>query len=241
VTIATPAVSERDLARVNDALRGLAAERDRLAARLEQLERTVGDITASIKDRGEVVPQTAPAARTPDVPIQSNEPARPPERTTSAQPPPPPATTPTGSLNPGVKASPPLSDPMDIFRPYIGMPAATPQPAQAPMQIHATPRSVEAAQPTATRTEFAVDLGGERTIEGLRALWTSLRGNHGNALDGLRPLVSIREGAKGAMELRLIAGPLANAGAAARTCAALQAKGVNCQTTVFDGQRLALR
>jgi hypothetical protein len=43
------------------------------------------------------------------------------------------------------------------------------------------------------------------------------------------------------VDLRLIAGPLANAGDAARACASLQAKGVNCQTAVFDGQRLALR
>jgi hypothetical protein len=58
----------------------------------------------------------------------------------------------------------------------------------------------------------------------------------------LRPVVAVREsGRAGVPELRLIAGPLANAGAAARTCASLQAKGVTCQTTVFDGQRLALR
>jgi hypothetical protein len=109
------------------------------------------------------------------------------------------------------------------------------------MQI--LPKQIDAAaNNAATRTEFAVDLGSEATIEGLRALWSNLRGTHAATLGALRPLVSMREGARpGVMELRLIAGPLANAGAAARTCAALQAKGVNCQTAVFDGQRLALR
>ncbi|MEX0591365.1 MAG: hypothetical protein WD207_09775, partial [Xanthobacteraceae bacterium] len=55
-----PAVTGHDLARVNDALRDLAAERDRLVTRLEQIERSVGDITASIKDRPEPAPAYAP-------------------------------------------------------------------------------------------------------------------------------------------------------------------------------------
>ena len=121
------------------------------------------------------------------------------------------------------------------------------------MQIHAVPFAQDAAprtteaiprtgDSTAIRTEFAVDLGGDTTMDGLRALWANLRGNHGAALGNLRPLVSLREGTKpGSIELRLVAGPLANAGSAARTCASLQSKGVSCQTTVFDGQRLALR
>ena len=45
----------------------------------------------------------------------------------------------------------------------------------------------------------------------------------------------------GSIELRLIAGPLANASIAARLCAALAAAGQTCQPTVFDGQRLALQ
>jgi len=55
-------------------------------------------------------------------------------------------------------------------------------------------------------------------------------------------VIAIREGAKpGSMELRLVAGPLANASIAARLCAALAAAGQSCQPTVFDGQRLALQ
>jgi hypothetical protein len=43
------------------------------------------------------------------------------------------------------------------------------------------------------------------------------------------------------MELRLVVGPLVNAGAAARLCGTLAASGLACQPTIFDGQRLALR
>ena len=240
-----PAVTERDIARVNDALRDLAAERDRLVLRIEQLERTIGDITASIKERDAAPVRTLekPAEAAPVV-SETATPARTVERVST-----PPAPATTGSVNPTVRTvNAPLSDPMGVFRPYVVMqppaPVPTPAPPQAPMQIHNPPKAADApaAASGATRTEFAVDLGGETTIEALRALWSNLRGTHGQMLDGLRPLVSIREGTKpGTTELRLIAGPLANAGAAARTCAALQARGANCQTAVFEGQRLALR
>jgi hypothetical protein len=243
-----PAVSERDFARVNDALRDLAAERDRLVARVEQLERTVGDITASIKDRADVTPP--PHAKTaPEPPAQVVETPPPPKPSERATPASPSSPGTTGSINPNARTSP-LSDPIGVFRPYVVMQqsgAQTPTPQasapspQAPMQI--LPKQIDAASnPPATRTEFAVDLGSEATIEGLRTLWSNLRGTHAAALGALRPLVSLREGARpGVVEFRLIAGPLANAGAAAKTCATLQAKGVNCQTAVFDGQRLALR
>jgi hypothetical protein len=99
-----------------------------------------------------------------------------------------------------------------------------------------------AAESVATKTEFAIDVGGDSSFDGLRALWTSLKGNHATLLEGLRPVVAIREGAKpGSLELRLVVGPLTNAGAAARLCATLGASGLSCQPTVFDGQRLALR
>jgi hypothetical protein len=42
------------------------------------------------------------------------------------------------------------------------------------------------------------------------------------------------------MQLRLAAGPLQNAAEAARICAALAESKRACDTTVFDGQRLAM-
>jgi hypothetical protein len=43
------------------------------------------------------------------------------------------------------------------------------------------------------------------------------------------------------MQLRLGAGPLINAAAAAKLCAGLAESDRHCETTVFDGQRLSLR
>ena len=102
-----------------------------------------------------------------------------------------------------------------------------------------TPAAVESV---ATKTEFGVDLGGNTSIEGMRALWTNLKASQPGLLEGLRPVISLREGQKGgSLELRLVAGPLVNASIAARLCAAFATAGQACQPAVFDGQRLALQ
>ena len=93
----------------------------------------------------------------------------------------------------------------------------------------------------ATATDFGVDIGGGPTIEALRDLWASAKGTHGSVLDGLRPVISVRDGKPGTSELRLVVGPLSNAAAAAKICASLAASGWTCRPAVFDGQRLALR
>lgn len=207
--VMAPPQSDREINRLNDAVRVLASERDRLATRLEQLERSVGDITASI-------PQKKPA---------------PPEAVD--EPPAPPTAPPVQVINPPNPEPRPQSQ-APVPQTNTNVVASTPQVPNAEAE---TPD-----QTNTTRTEFGVDLGGEKTVDGLRARWATLRGNHGATLDGMRPLISIKEGQKtGTVELRLVAGPVANAAAAARICARLQTKAVPCIPTVFDGQRLSLR
>jgi hypothetical protein len=90
------------------------------------------------------------------------------------------------------------------------------------------------------RTQFGVDLGAANTVPGLRALWRGLLKSRSNApLAALRPIIVIKEGGSG-MQLRLVAGPLNDAGAAARICAVLTENKRSCETTIFDGQRLSL-
>jgi hypothetical protein len=90
------------------------------------------------------------------------------------------------------------------------------------------------------RTEFGVDVGGANSLGGLRALWRGLKSN--TALAALRPIIVVKESTTGlGMQLRLVAGPLADAAAAAKICAALLESQRPCETTVFDGQRLAMR
>ena len=188
------APSGPDTDKIANLVRELSADRDQLLARLDMIERNVGDITSSI-------------SRTP-VPAVTSTPALP---------------TPAIAPEPPPEVSAPANIPASL-------PALqTAQPAQA------------AEEPAATRPEFGIDLGRATTIEGLRQLWAGAMGRHGGVLEGLRPIVTVREIARpsSGIELRLVAGPIANAAAAARLCAALA--GAPCHPTVFDGQRLALR
>ncbi|HEV7881244.1 hypothetical protein [Bradyrhizobium sp.] len=108
-------------------------------------------------------------------------------------------------------------------------PAPDPASSKAPSEI------------AVRRTEFGVDLGAANSIEGLRALW---RGHlkSSAALTTLRPIIVVKELDSGlGMQLRLVAGPLSDAAAAAKICAALIESKRSCETSVFDGQRLAVQ
>ncbi len=93
------------------------------------------------------------------------------------------------------------------------------------------------------RTEFGVDVGGANSVGGLRALWRGLLKSRSNApLAALQPIIVIKEGNNGlGMQLRLVAGPLTDAAAAAKICATLVENERPCSTAVYDGQHLALK
>jgi hypothetical protein len=101
----------------------------------------------------------------------------------------------------------------------------------------------EAPAVAVQRTEFGIDLGGANSIDGLRALWRGLLKYRSNkALADLRPIIVVKERSSGlGLQLRLVAGPISDAAAAAKICATLTESNRSCETTVFDGQRLALK
>ncbi|WP_051379195.1 hypothetical protein [Bradyrhizobium murdochi] len=116
-----------------------------------------------------------------------------------------------------------------------------------PDVVALAPSDAEADDATAPkislqRTEFGVDLGSANSVNGLRALWRGLLKSRSNApLTALRPIIVVKEGVNGlGMQLRLVAGPLNDAGAAARICAILAENSRPCETAIFDGQRLSL-
>jgi hypothetical protein len=129
-------------------------------------------------------------------------------------------------------------------KPMIGPPAPT-IIASVPPADHA---GADAAKPSSPplivkRTEFGVDVGGANSVGGLRALWRGLLRTRSNgALRALQPIIVIKEGSNGlGMQLRLVAGPLKDAAAAARICATMTANKRPCETAVFDGQRLEVK
>ena len=122
-----------------------------------------------------------------------------------------------------------------------------PDPVPAPIEVAAVPpKPPEAAESEAPaiavqQTRFAIDLGGANSLDGLRALWRGLTKSNPE-IAALRPIIMIKEGNTGlGMQLRLGAGPLINAAAAAKLCAGLAENDRHCETTVFDGQRLSMR
>ncbi|RZN12274.1 hypothetical protein CWO91_05165 [Bradyrhizobium genosp. SA-3] len=121
------------------------------------------------------------------------------------------------------------------------------EPAPAPTEVVAAatkpPEAAETEAPAIAvqQTRFAIDLGGANSIDGLRALWRGVTKSNPE-VGALRPIIMIKEGATGlGMQLRLGAGPLINAAAAAKLCAGLTENDRHCETTVFDGQRLSMR
>jgi hypothetical protein len=114
--------------------------------------------------------------------------------------------------------------------------------AAAPAADNAETEATDAPKLAVQRTEFGVDVGGANSVGGLRALWRGLLKSRSNAaLTTLHPIMVIRERSSGlGMQLRLVAGPIGDAAAAAKICAGLIENDRPCETTVFDGQRLAM-
>jgi hypothetical protein len=120
--------------------------------------------------------------------------------------------------------------------------------APVPEAMASAPAAPDPAASNATseiavqRTEFGVDLGGANSIDGLRALWRGLLKSNATSVASLRPIIVVKERNNGlGMQLRLVAGPLSDAAAAAKICAALIESERPCETAVFDGQRLAIK
>jgi hypothetical protein len=142
----------------------------------------------------------------------------------------------TGSIGKLANAGKPPEPDIAATNPPSAMPVAS-----APATTPATPPAPEPQGPISTKSEFGIDIGGGPTLAALRTAWDRASRNHGVLLDGLRPLIAVRDGRPGQVELRLVVGPIGNAAAAARLCAALAGAGLSCQPTMFEGQRLALR
>jgi hypothetical protein len=126
--------------------------------------------------------------------------------------------------------------------PPAPQPAASPKPELlAAIPAEEKDEAAEESQTNVQRTEFAVDLGTANSVGGLRNLWRTVVASN-PALKALTPIILVRENKNGlGAQLRLAAGPLQDAATAAKICAALSdRKRGGCETTVYDGQRLAM-
>jgi hypothetical protein len=121
--------------------------------------------------------------------------------------------------------------------------AAPDSPSRAAaVMLAAIQPPADATLPAIPGAQFGVDIGSGLTIQALRVRWIAIRSTHPELFAGLQPVISVKEVPHGnRVELRLVAGPIAQPAAATQLCATLSALGQFCQPTFFDGQRLALQ
>lgn len=211
---------KRETMRLEAQLRDLAADREKLNARIATLEASLSDVTGSIKR------EMAVAAAKPATPATPATPAP----AVSA-----PLTAPPARLEPvapqEAKAEPksepkPESAAAPADHPQVAPPLGEAIPLP-PMRIAAV-------------GDLGVDLGGARSLEIMQARWAAVKANFGPLLSGLHPLVA-HDQRPNVIPYRLIVGPLPNAAAAAQVCARFAASKVTCRTTKFAGEPLTLQ
>lgn len=221
--------SESETRRLNDAVRLLAADRDRLLTRVGSIERNLDDMTGSIKRQAKpavsanavssALPQMASVG--PAMAFAARAAAMPPIKPPSAGPFARPVWMPLWTAN------------IPAPWPSLFLAIPTPMPTPAATGDPAPTGSIGADE------EFGVDIGGASGLDGLKLLWNARKNHYPALLEGLRPVISIRESKSGETDLRLIVGPLASSAAAARLCDSFDAADIACETTAFEGQRPA--
>lgn len=250
--------------RLSGELQKHTADRAQLRTRLSLLERNLDDVTGSVKRELEAAraaaaakpkpapaaPLIAPVASAPAVEAPASLPAIPADKDkpkpAAQAPAKPPAETANKPKPAGTPSRPKMAAPaLPVPRPGAVIAARSSggplTVALSPLQ--AAPKDTPPSPPSAIDSDFGIDIGSGTTMSALRAQWETIKRAHPKLLDGLRPIVSIRDVAKRRrVELRLLVGPIANPGAAAKRCAALVSAGLqSCKTAVFEGQRLTIR
>lgn len=213
--IARLAANENDTRRLIEIVRSLAGDRERLMARVNVLERSLEDVTGSIRKQAAATPPVTPQpTATTAQPATTVEP---PPKTAAA----PPQTVPAEPAPASAPAAAPPAPPKQV----ASLPPASSMP------------ELEAIQPRAA----GVDVGGATSFDGLRRLWNTITATHYDLFEGLHPIVAVRENSKSrAADLRLIAGPLTDIETANRICTTLAAAKRYCRLVNFEGQPLAL-
>ena len=210
--------------RLTSAVETLNSDRDRLYSRVSTLEQGLDSVTGSIGRQAaaasrpmqpiaETPKLAASVATAPPADMPKISPAMPLMASKSWMAPPEPSASKLDTSPPEIVASAP---------PLVSVENSFEKPAEKPVAT----------------AEFGIDLVIAPSVDGLRALWRQISTAH-PPLASLQPLIVIREKPGTGMQLRLVAGPLRDAGSAQQICAALPA-GRLCEPAAYDGQKLAM-
>ena len=216
VQVPQPAVPNQELADLKDTLRAMSADREKLNQRIASLERTLDDVTGSIRRIAEKPPEP-----------RKLEPVK------EAAPPPviaPPATV-VAAASPAETPPPPVAVPHE----------AVPLP---PVRIASAPEAQQpdaAPAPSGDlKMDVGIDMGGASTPEALRARWAAVKANYGPMLGPLKAMMAMQERSPGVISYRLVIGPLASPAAANALCQKLIAARALCKATSFNPQAAGL-
>jgi len=249
---ARPTEAEAEAQRLAEMVRTLTADRDELAARVATLERNISDLTGTVARERPANPDARSDQRSDAAPSGAAVPAfaPPPVDTAAAVEPRPPVAEPQTGVGTPANVPLPRPGPLATIQSYVSAaaaPAANPTAPSAPTA--GTPRLTEAPAGTNATAgtapppkDLGLELASATNVNALRARWSIISKEHPALLEGLRPVVIVRESARpGFTEYHLVAGPIATSDTVIRLCGLLVASRVPCRPALFDGQRLELR
>ncbi len=237
-----PPHNDAETKRLATQVRALAADRDRLTARIAALEHELNDLTGSVKRLAEVPAPVASAPPTPSTP-KIAQPAIDKREAPNAAAAPSPIKSPVAMPSAETAASSPnkpqqqqqQQQQAEANAAESNEPPAQNTAAPALEKVPLPPVRLAAAEPT--QPEFGIALAGASSIDVARLQWAAVKANFGPLIAGLEPrALSERRGA--ATHYRLVAGPLPTYTAAARLCARIIAAHAICQPVKYTGAPL---
>jgi hypothetical protein len=213
----SPPANDAEMARLEEQVQALAADRDRLTERIASLEHSLDDLTGSIRRLTSPLPPTAateppPKASSPEV-TAADTPHSPSEAAASE----PEAAQPPQHVPSRTLPAPPVPHTSQVIAP-----AAVPLP---PMRVAALP----------PKPEFGISLAGATSVDLLRMQWAAAKANFGPLLGDLKPH-AVHERRGTASHYRLVLGPLPTYIAAAKLCARLIAAHAICHPVRMAGE-----
>jgi hypothetical protein len=196
---------------LTEQVRGLNADRDRLAGRIAVLQSSVDDMTGAIKRQAAAT--AAVLAARAAAPASQTQPSIAP---------------PVAGATPAAAAPEAKTD--LVITSSVPLPPARAAAAQA----------AAGPEPAASTSEFGLDLGAASTLDGVQQRWTTVKANFGPLLSNLHPLAA-PERRQGKTGYRLVVGPLPNSPAATGLCAHFNAAHTPCRAVKFEGEQIAQR
>jgi hypothetical protein len=224
-----PPAEDAETKRLAAQVRDLTADRDRLSARVANLEQQLDGLTGSIKRLAalDTPPATTAPPPAPSVPATS--------AATVALPAAPAATPTVTTQEAAVPDKPQAQQAVTVVSAKAETPPAMEPAPPALQNVPLPPVRLAAIDPA--KLAFGVALAGSSSVVLTHMQWAAVKANFGPLLQGLQPHV-LTEHRGTSTHYRLLVGPLTSYTDAAKLCARILAEHGNCHPVKFGGEPL---